>query len=300
MLTRNIFLELIEKIDRELRGSDIPFPQRPLNAFGKLADKIDPRGSFEMRVRGDEIDEDDFSNDALYAQVHRWYESRYGDRIKIHPGPGCYILVIKDEPWEVVYPLCSGQNHFTIDANLQRENRRVTIQNGQNIPSINILRHVTNMTREVALSLSDDERKKILNEYMFGLNAVQSLRGLKDVPYMDQAMNDYDISVSNIFCKYPDYNNSKWASLQFAEKTMKAKLKLLGIDFDRVHQLSKLSDKLKPLSINIPDETISKIQCPAGVRYGENAVTKREAILAVQSALALYAQVFEASAYEYS
>lgn len=298
MLTRNSFLGLIEEIDRELSESDMPYHQRPLHAFSQMANKIDPKGRFDM-LQSYKIAEDDFSNNGLCAQVHRWYESRYGDRIKIHPGPGSYILVIKNEPWEVVFPLCYGQNEFTIDANLQRENRSVITSGGNKIPSVNILWHVKNMTREVASSLSDDERQKILKEYMVGLNAVQSLRSMNGIPYMDQAMNDFDISVSNIFHKYPDYNNSKWASLQFAEKTMKAKLKLEGIEFKKDHKLSMLSEKLKSLSINIPDQVISNIQCSAGVRYGEQPVTKREAILAVQNALALFVQVFEASAYEY-
>lgn len=298
MLTREIFLDLIEKIDRELSESDLLFHQRPLHAFAKLADKIDSNGRFDM-ISSDNIAKDDYSNNALCAQVHRWYEARYGNRIKIHMGPGSYILIIKNEPWEVVYPLCYGQNEFTIDSNLQREDRYVTTSSGARIPSINILWHVEDMTREVASSLLDDERQKILEEYMFGLNAVQSLRSLKSVPYMDQAMNDYDISVSNIFHKYPDYNNSKWASLQFAEKTMKAKLNLKGIEFKKDHKLSVLSEKFKVLNLNIPEQIIRNIQCPAGARYGELVVTKREAILAAQSALSLFVDVFEASAYEY-
>lgn len=298
MLTKERFLDLIEEIDREISESDLLFHQRPLHAFSKLANKVDPKGRFDM-ISGDKIAKDDYSNNALCAQVHKWYESMYGDRMKIHMGPGSYILIIKNEPWEVVYPLCYGQNNFTIDSNLFREDRYVVTSNGSKIPSINILWHVEEMTQEVASSLSDDDKQKILQEYMFGLNAVQSLRSLKDVPYMDQAMNDYDISVSNIFHKYPDYNNSKWASLQFAEKTMKAKLKLKGIVFKKDHNLSMLSKHFQTFGLNIPDKILSDIQCSAGVRYGEIAVAKREAILAVQSALALFADVFEASAYEY-
>lgn len=298
MLTRESFLGLIEEIDQEISESDLPFHQRPLHAFSKLADKVDQKGRFDM-IPSEKIAKNDYSNNALCAQVHRWYESRYGDRIKIHMGPGSYILIIKNEPWEVIYPLCIGQSNFTIDSNLLQEDRYVVTSSGSKIPSINILCHINDMTQEVASSLSNDEREKILQEYMFGLNAVQSLRRLGNVPYMEQAKNDYDISVSNIFHKYPDYNNSKWASLQFAEKTMKAKLKLAEIEFKRNHNLSILSEKLKVLSLNIPDHIISNIQCSAGVRYGELLVTKREAILAVQSALALFVDVFEASAFVY-
>ena len=116
---------------------------------------------------------------------------------------------------------------------------------------------------------------------------------------MQQAKNDYDISVSNIFHKYPDYNNSKWASLQFAEKSMKAKLEQNGITFGRIHRLSDLADRLSRLGMNIPSQIIENIQCSAGVRYGEVSVTKREAILAIQSALALFADIFEPSEYSF-
>lgn len=288
----------MEEIDREISESNLLFHQRPLHAFSKLACKIDPKGQFDL-FPTNEIAIDDYSNNALCTQVNRWYESRYGDRIKIHPGPGSYILIIKNEPWEVVYPLCFGNNEFTIDSKLQQEERYVITSSGQSIPSVNILWHVKNMTHEVALSLSDDERQKILKEYMFGLNAVQSLRSLNSVPYMNQAKNDYDISVSNIFHKHPDYNNSKWSSLQFAEKTMKAKLEINEIEFKKDHRLSTLSEQLKELNITIDNEIISSIQCSAGVRYGDVVVNKREAILAVQGALALFVKVFEASAYEY-
>lgn len=246
-----------------------------------------------------EVSKDDFTNDALYAQVHRWYEKRYGDRIKIHLGPGSYILMIKNEPWEVVYPLCFGKNNFTINSDLSKKNRSYITASGEAIPSVNILCHVNGMTFDVANSLSDYEKQIILSEYMFGLNAVQSLRSLSGAPFMEQASNDYDISVSNIFHKYPDYNNSKWASLQFAEKTIKSQLQINNISFKYNHNLAELAESLKALDLNVPEQIINNIQCKAAVRYGEEKVVRNQAILAVQSALALFANVFRASAYSY-
>jgi len=288
----------MEKIDREISERNLLFHQRPIHAFMELTKKIDPKGSFKM-FSSETISPNDYSNDALCTQVNNWYESKYGDRIKIHMGPGSYILIIANEPWEVEYPLCFGRNEFVINSNLTRENHNIISSNDSKIPSINILCHVKDITQQVAKSLSQDEKNKILQEYMFGLNAVQSLRSLRNVPYMEQAMNDYDISVSNIFHKYPDYNNSKWASLQFAEKTMKAKLNTSGITFKKTHNLSKLAEEVKLAGFNIPDQIINNIQCSAGVRYGEVIVKKQEAILSVQSSLALFADIFEASAYEY-
>ncbi len=298
MLSRENFLTLLTEIDRVISASDLLFHQRPLHAFDRLADKVDPKGRFDMVIE-DHTDENDFSNNALFTQVHRWYESRYGDRIKTNMGPGSYILVIKNEPWEVELPLCYGQINFTINDNLNKTEAYLITGDGSKIPNINILWHVKDITQEIASSLTDTEREGLLKEYMFGLNAVQSLRGLSKVEFMTQAMNDYDVAVSNIFHKYPDYNNSKWASLQFAEKTMKAKLTLEGIPFDKIHDLSKLANKLKPVGLNIPPPILSNIQCKAGVRYGQETVKKNEAILALQSALALFSDVFEASSFEY-
>lgn len=298
MLTKEKFENLVAKIDCEFGETDIKFHQRPLHAFSKLTQLVDPKGTFHMNS-DETVALDDYSNDALCAQVHRWYERRYGDRIKIHMGPGSYILMIKKEPWEVIYPLCYGQNNFTIDSNLAKKDRKYVTESGKAIPSVNILCHVVDMTFDVANSLSSIEKQTILSDYMFGLNAVQSLRSLENAPFMDQAANDYDVSVSNIFHKYPDYNNSKWAALQFAEKSMKSQLQLNDVKFSRNHDLTGLAKSLKSLGINVPPQIIDNIQCKAAVRYGEEKVTRNEAILAVKSALALFADVFQASAYSY-
>lgn len=298
MLNKEKFERLLEAIDSEFGETDIKFHQRPSHAFSKLTQKVDPKGTFDMGSDS-EVSKDDFTNDALYTQVHRWYKKRYGDRIKIHLGPGSYILMIKNEPWEVVYPLCYGKNNFTINSDLSKKNRSYITASGEAIPSVNILCHINGMTFDVANSLSDYEKQIILSEYMFGLNAVQSLRSLSGEPFMEQAANDYDISVSNIFHKYPDYNNSKWASLQFAEKTIKSQLQINNISFKYNHNLAELAESLKALDLNVPEQIINNIQCKAAVRYGEEKVGRNQAILAVQSALALFANVFRASAYSY-
>ena len=245
-----------------------------------------------------EYDENDFSNQAICAQVHRWYEERYGDRIKIHMGPGSYVLMIKNEPWKVELPLCFGRNNFTIDSDLSNRERFIIGPDGSKIPSVNILRNVENMTSIVAESLTDFEREGILKDYMFALNAVQHLRDLKNSPYMEQAMNDYDMAIANIFYKYPDYNNAKWSALQFAEKSIKSKLEQNNIAFKRKHDLSALASAFEPIGIKIPNQIIENIQCSAGVRYGEVKVTKQEAILAIRSSLALFSDIFQASAFE--
>lgn len=286
----------MDEIDKGLSEEDMAFPQRPLHAFSMLALRVDPKGVFEMKERVIR-DPDDFSNHLLCAHVHNWYEKRYGDRIKLHMGPGSYVLMIGGEHWKVEFPLCYGRNEFTIDENLQRNKRFVQSEDGTTIPSINILWHVEGMTQEIASSLSDIEKQGIFQEYMFGINAVQWLRDISEAPYMKEAKNDYDTAINCIFYKFPNYNNSKWASLQFAEKSMKSILKSNDIPFKQNHNLSALAESVNGLGFNITDQIVSNIQCSAGVRYGEVAVTKKDAILAVQNALALFSDIFKASSF---
>lgn len=297
MISKEAFLSYMEDIDSELSKEDCPFHERPLHAFTKLADRVDKNGKF-MMLLAIQISKDDYSNDALYSQVNRWYKSRYGDRIKIHPGPGSGILLIKNEPWEVIYPLCLGQISFIVDSDIRRQDRFALNNKGEKIPEANILWHIVDITPEIASSLNNDEKLALLQDYMFGLNAVQSLRRCKNAPYMDQAKNDYDAAVHNIFNKYPNYNNSKWASLQFAEKTMKSKLQLSCIQFKRSHDLSGLAQKLDDIGIKIDDYIIHNIQCAAGVRYGEISVTRIEAVTAARSALVLFSTVFPAPSFD--
>lgn len=297
MITKETFLSFMEEIDSELSKEDCPYPARPLRAFTKLANRIDKQGKFIM-LPDIQVSEDDYSNDALNSQVHRWYKSRYGERIKIHPGPGNGILLIKNEPWLVIYPLCLGQVSFTVDSDLKRHDRYALNEKGEKIPESNILWHIVDITKEVALSLSNQEKFGLLQEYMFGLNAVQSLRRCNDAPYMDQAKNDYDVAVSNIFNKYPNYNNSKWASLQLSEKTMKSKLQMSGVKYKQNHNLSELCKKLNHIGIKIDEKIIKNIQCKAGVRYGEISVTRMEAVTAARNALILFSIVFPAPSFE--
>jgi HEPN domain-containing protein len=289
----------MEEIDREIGDSDLLFHQRPMHAFCKLTAKIDPKGVFPF-TGSEAVSADDFSHHAICSQVHRWYEERYGDRIKIHMGPGSYVLMIRNEPWKVEFPLCYGRNNFTIDSDLSKNKRFIIANDGQKIPSVNILSHVENMTYRIAQSLSDMERESILKDYIFALNSVQHLRSLKDTPYMEQAMNDYDMAINNIFYKYPDYNNAKWSALQFAEKSLKSKLLQSNITFKRNHNLSSLAENVVKLGIKIPTQVIENIQCTAGVRYGETKVNKQEAILAIKSALTMYSELFHATAFELS
>lgn len=296
MISEEDFFKLVITIDKDLSESGIPIYKRPLLASYEILNTL----SLDSKVSVFDFTGTGYSDSPrqkLMKSINDWYELTYGERVKVHPGPGSYVIEIAGEDWEVIFPSCFGQNSFAIDDNLVREERIVLTEDGKKIPEVNILWHVNNLTSSVASSLSPKEKNRILHDYMFGLNAVQSLRDLTNVPLMEQAKNDYDVAVDNLFRKYPDYNNSKWASLQFSEKTMKSKLSMLEINFRRTHNLGELARTLAENGIVVSSILIERVQCSAGVRYGEVTVTKKEAILAVKSALAIFQTVFDFSSF---
>ncbi len=229
MIPQDKFLKLIIDIDQDLSESGMSIHARPFEAFYRVLNEVSP---------GSKVIPSDFGGpenprQELNKLVNSWYEKRYGDRVKYHLGPGNYVIEIAGELWEVVYPACFGTINFTIDADLAKTERFATIEGEREIPEVNILWHVKNLTNNIASNLSIDEKRRIYDDYMFGLNAVQSLRDLNHELLMKQAKHDYDTAIDYLFKKLPDYNNSKWSSLQFAEKTMKSKLGQLDVEFGK-------------------------------------------------------------------
>lgn len=299
MLVKDEFEKYMDEIDQEFIFGDLHIYQRPMQAFMRLVEKVDKTGRFRMRSI-ESVAKDDFSNDALCAQVHRWYEDRYGDRIKKHLGPGSYVILIRNEPWEVVLPLCFGRVSFTIDDNLKKQERKVRVESGEIIPEVNILWHFKSMPQGMASSLTYDERNSIFLDYIFGIDAVQSLKNNTATDFLKLASNDYDLAVYNIFQKQPDYNNSKWSSLQLVEKVMKSKLKQFGVPLKRTHDLKFLAKLLSDQGVTVSESLIERVHCMAGVRYGETKVTKHEAVDAVKCALVIYKQVYETMSFDFN
>ena len=91
--------------------------------------------------------------------------------------------------------------------------------------------------------------------------------------------------------------HSKWASLQAAEKVMKAAIALAGVDYHHKHDLNKLMEQLQQAGIQ-GDLTalIADIQCRGGIRYGEEPCNRDDAILAHHASLRIIIKLYKAGA----
>ncbi|MNV27459.1 hypothetical protein D3C71_1186100 [compost metagenome] len=105
---------------------------------------------------------------------------------------------------------------------------------------------------------------------------------------MWSAQADVATAVAALMGRGDRFGESKWASLQAAEKTLKAGLALHGAKFAFTHDLSKLATSLRALGIALDVQPLlDAIQCTPGIRYGEEVCTEAEALEAHQASLEL-------------
>lgn len=200
-----------------------------------------------------------------------------------------FILIIKDEPYEVVLKKEEGLVNQTVDGDLEIKERWYTI-NGKKIPEINILWNVKGITHETALRLDTREQIQLLKDYLHGQKSINSIKNHEDNSIV-QAKADYDIAVNSIFSEQPDYKISCQASVRFACQIIKAKLKGENKTFND-ETLIGLVNTLNKSDFKEIEDIIPWVQKTPEEGSGESGVTLEDAVNAVRSSIALYAKLF--------
>ncbi|MGD9160599.1 MAG: hypothetical protein PVG39_19440 [Desulfobacteraceae bacterium] len=206
------------------------------------------------------------------------------------PESDSYILIIKDEPYEVILKEEEGLVNKTIDEDLEIKERWYTINN-KKIPEVNILWNVKEITPETAANLDTKEQIQLLKDYLYGQKTLNSVKNHPDSS-IAHAKGDYDIAVSNIFTEQPDYDTSCQASLRFASQALKAKLKNKEKTFDDGEILTDLAEKLDDVIYKEIAEIIPWVQKSTGEGDIDASSTLEDAVNAVRSSIALFAKLF--------
>lgn len=282
----NEFNKMIEEIDNDFKRKDMPIFQRPMYAIGKVCLRLNtslriaPRG---LPIRGD------YSGDSLVAHIDEWYKKRYGDRLKTDFSPGSVAVLIKGDPWKIKFPLLYGKTKLIFDPNLEKFKGESKIKINEPI-IVNPLNCIDKFTTGIAKSLSKHDMKELAKFFMFAFEIIKKLYEIKTKPFVLEANSDLETAVNNLFSYPHNYGQSKWASLQFTEKLFKCFLKLKKVNFPKKHDLEHLANLAFQSGLKaIPLDIIKNIQCSAGVRYGEEIVTLKEAVDAHHSSLRICA-----------
>jgi hypothetical protein len=169
---------------------------------------------------------------------------------------------------------------------------------GKDMPPIfNVLRLIEDLTPAKAATLSEDTLRSISADFELGLHALYALEASQGQDLIRIACGDIEMAVNNLMDRAQRNGEAKWASLQAAEKVLKAALALEGAEFEKSHGLSRLSEKLHDLGIQFNSKPLTDvIQCKPGIRYGDETCTRDEALAAHRASLQLVLELINAGA----
>jgi HEPN domain len=285
------FEAMMREIDAEFVRDGLPIPSRSLHAVMAVGKRFKigmplvppPSGAPPELMR--------------YAQlsknIHEWYELVYGDRTKIDFSPGKMVLTIDGDLYLLSLPRIYGAVHFFAVRQFLEHKFPVT----RGPAGCNILQLIESLTPAKAATFSDQTLDYITRSFKLALEAHDLLEASQGHSLIQIARGDIQTAVNNLMDRGDRFGESKWASLQAAEKILKATIEFEGAKFRFGHELMSFCEQLDDLGITCDwAPLISKIQCRAGIRYGEMTCTREEAVEAHQASLGLVAALKGAGA----
>jgi hypothetical protein len=272
----------LKEIDAELDQEGVEIFRRPIHAMIKLGQRNTALKGMPLFP----IANPSTPLEMVPETVNRWYIAKYGERLKTDWVMGCYPIFIGTVPWKATVHLMYGELNIFGDRNL-----KIKYGPGGQSDGFNILGKIEHLTQSVVDEMNDEEVERVCEEYVWAMDALTSLSSMKGGDMLGPAIADYNSGVNILFSKNPENGQIKWSSLQFAEKIIKHKLEESGIAFVFTHNLTALAALLNPICV-LDQALIDQVQCSAGARYGKEAVTRAEAVKAIQSALKIFAAIY--------
>ena len=188
-------------------------------------------------------------------------------------------------------PLFYGQARLLSDPDrMGKEKTQVSI--GKEPLIINVLDLITDFTVANANNLSAIGQKELILYLKWGLDSFQKIKYQTSSKLSIAAVSDLQSAVNHLFSHPQHCGQSKWASLQAAEKFIKSYIERKGGKIDQHHNLNKLSTYAYTLGLHqLNPDKLEIIQCVAGVRYGEPSMSVQEAVEAHHASIDICAKV---------
>lgn len=280
---------MMRAIDADLIAQGKDIPSRPILAVGEVSLKHNvsiPMGGDSARLPPELA-----PYAALGDAIHGWYQKVYSDRLKIDFCPGRTVVLLDGDLYTLKVPRIMGSVQFTIS-------RQFIASPGISRGPVtsNIVQLLEEITPGKAALLSDEALSNLDEAFGTAFPAAYTLEST-DHGLMFIARGDVAAAIAGLMDRGERYGESKWASLQAAEKVMKAAIDLQGAKFKFTHGLDGLANQLADLGIHFEGAaTIAAIQCKPGIRYGEEPCSRDEAVAAHRASLQIVNMLREAGA----
>lgn len=274
------FEAMMADIDAKLKVEGTEIPNRPLLAVREVS--MEYNLSIPLGGPSEGLPDDLRENVDLAEAIRQWYDDNYGDRIKTDFCPGMAVVDLDGDLYEMRVPRIFGEARFV----LSREwIPNPGIMRG---PALcNIVQLASDMTPAKAARLTDTALRGLGEMFEIAVPALYTLESTSH-RLMHIARGDVAVAVRSLLDLGGRYGESKWASLQTAEKVLKAAIDKKGATFKFTHGLGQLCDDLRACGLRFDAAAqVAAIQCKPGIRYGDEPCTRDEALRAHHASLEL-------------
>jgi len=270
--------KIIKTIDDELVKEQIPLGIRPMQELLTLSQRL------KIRISSRPEDE-------TYKVVINWFARKYGARLKRDYDIGVMAILIRKDLFKMTLPLVYGEVQIVVDPNVELRNR-VQKSAGQDPAVVYVLNCIEGLSNAHARELSAIEMKELLLYYSWGAGAFQSIALFSGSPYTREALKDLRSAVEHLFGDPQACGRSKWASLQAAEKLLRAYIAHRGGIMDRDHDLLQLARDAYALGLPaLNPDNLEILKCDPGVLFGKTAVDVQQAVEAHHASIDICAIV---------
>ena len=145
---------MMEEIENILKSRNIPIYNRPIHAPLEVTKKLKISIPW-LPIQG-KASPGIYNTDNLAAHIHNWYGKKYGDRLKVQMGIGSGIILIRNDPWRVIYPMIFGTGSFICVNDLEKFKDSPVFTTNGTPPIINILNIIEDImiTQNLCLHLN--------------------------------------------------------------------------------------------------------------------------------------------------
>jgi hypothetical protein len=199
-------------------------------------------------------------------QIKAWFVQRYGDRLLVDLSLGKVVILVRGDPYVLKLPRIYGKWDRVVD----------------------VTKTFAGMTKDYFADLPESDQNDMVTAFVSFYDAFTRLQGL---PLPTRA--NLDTAILQMTASSPHFGESQWASLQFAEKTLKEFIKRKKARPPRTHCLKQLLTQAERLGLQKGLwPLLSMIQCSADVRY-KDSVALETAVLSHHASIDLCATVAE-------
>jgi HEPN domain-containing protein len=207
----------------------------------------------------------------------RWYQERYGDRLKRRMDLGRFVLGLRGSAWLAHVPVFFGRVQFVIERPIDPSRR-------QGGARCNVLDQIDDLSDALRGALTDDELAAIWRAFKLALDAYVETGHATFSELVIAALSDHDAAIAHMVGQSKHYGQAKWSALQAAEKSIKALIIERGGNPPRHHNLRKLAAGTA-ISHQLAPQLLALVQCDADIRYGPSRTPLDEAIAAHHGSL---------------